>query len=378
MSDTDRDRLRRPPFYVLVLVAIYLTFQVLGPFLVPLAWAAVFAMLFHRWQVRLEARIGGNRAALLLTVMTGLLIVLPAVMLVTALAREAAQVADYVQRSSLITPYRIEVIWQAVRDRTPFELPEDPTQLLRDGVSRIVTFLAPRAGAVVADLFATLGTLFSMLFAMFFLLRDGDRIGRELRSLLPLPPAQSERLLRSTRDLVIASVGAGVVVAVAQGTIGGLTFWLLGLRAPAFWAVIMAFCSLIPVVGAALVWVPAALWLLLAGSIGKGIAMAVVGVLGISMADNVLRPLLLSGSTQVNGLVIFFGLLGGVAAFGFIGLVLGPVVLVVTANLLRMFARPDLVDTSAEPAVAIRVETPVETGVAIAVDSRGEAPPPQA
>ena len=94
MSDTDRDRLRRPPFYVLVLVAIYLTYQVLGPFLVPLAWAAVFAMLFHRWQRRLEPRIGSNRAALLLTVMTGLLIVLPAVMLVTALAREAAQVAS--------------------------------------------------------------------------------------------------------------------------------------------------------------------------------------------------------------------------------------------------------------------------------------------
>jgi predicted PurR-regulated permease PerM len=147
---------------------------------------------------------------------------------------------------------------------------------------------------------------------------------------------------------VIASVGAGVLVAVAQGTIGALAFWLLGLGAPAFWGVVMAFCSLIPVVGAALVWVPAAAWLLLSGSIGKGIAMVAVGALGISMADNVLRPLLLSGSTQVNGLIIFFGLLGGVAAFGFIGLILGPVILVVTGNLLKMFARPDLVGTSVD------------------------------
>ena len=139
---------------------------------------------------------------------------------------------------------------------------------------------------MVADLFATLGTLIAMLFALFFLVRDGEVIGRELRSLLPLPPAQSERLIRGTRDLVIASVGAGLLVAVAQGTIGGLAFWLLGIGAPAFWAVVMAFCSLIPIVGAALVWVPAALWLLLAGSVGKGIAMVVVGVLGISMADN--------------------------------------------------------------------------------------------
>ena len=351
MSDTDRERLRQPPFYVLVLVAIYLSYLVLGPFLVPLAWAAVFAMLFHGPQVQLAERIGRTRAALVLTVMTGLLIVLPAVLLVTALAREATQVADYLQQSSLITPYRIERMWEAARAKSPIALPDDPTQLLRDGVSRVLTFLAPRAGAVVADLFATVGTLLAMLFALFFLVRDGDVIGRELRSLLPLPPADRERLIRGTRDLVIASVGAGVVVAVTQGTIGALAFWLLGLGAPAFWGVLMAFCSLIPIVGAALVWVPAALWLLLSGSIGKGIAMVVVGALGISMADNVLRPLLLSGSTQVNGLIIFFGLLGGVAAFGFIGLVLGPVILVVTINLLKMFARPDLVDTAAAVAI---------------------------
>jgi predicted PurR-regulated permease PerM len=347
MSETDRDRLRRPPFYLLVLVAIYLSYRVLGPFLVPLAWAAVFAMLFHNPQVELASRVGRTRAALILTVLTGLLIVLPAVLLVAVLAREATQVADYLQQSSLITPHRIDVIWEAVRARSPFALPEDPTDLLRSGVSRVLTFLAPRAGAVVADVFATVGTLFAMLFAQFFLVRDGDVIGRELRSLLPLPPADRERLISGTRDLVIASVGAGVLVAITQGTIGGLAFWLLGLGAPAFWGVVMAFCSLIPVVGAALVWIPAALWLLLSGSIGKGIAMIVIGALGISMADNVLRPLLLSGSTRVNGLIIFFGLLGGVAAFGFIGLVLGPVILVVTGNLLRMFARPDLVDTSA-------------------------------
>src|SRR5688572_27305966 len=352
MSDIDRDRLRQPPFYVLVLVAIYLSFLVLGPFLVPLAWAAVFAMLFHGPQVQLAARVGSTRAALLLTLMTGLLIVLPAVLLVAALAREATQVAEYLQQSSsLITPYRIERIWEAARAKSPIALPDDPTQLLRDGVSRVLTFLAPRAGAVVADLFATLGTLLAMLFALFFLVRDGDAIGRQLRSLLPLPPADRERLISGTRDLVIASVGAGVVVAITQGTIGALAFWLLGLGAPAFWGVVMAFCSLIPVVGAALVWIPAALWLLLSGSIGKGIGMIVIGALGISMADNVLRPLLLSGTTQVNGLIIFFGLLGGVAAFGFIGLVLGPVILVVTITLLKMFARPDLVDTAAAVAI---------------------------
>jgi predicted PurR-regulated permease PerM len=344
MGDSGNESLRRPPFYVLVLVAGYLSYLILGPFLVPLAWAAVLAMTFHRLQVLLSSRIGPNRAALVTTLVAALLIVAPAVMLVTVLAREVPQVADYLQQQSLSAPDRLGRMWTAARTRSPIAMPEDPTALLRDGLQRVVSFLAPRVGGVVANLFATLGSLFAMLFAMFFLLRDGDSLGRELRNLLPLPPAECDRLMRNTRDLVIASVGAGLLVAAVQGLIGGVAFWLLGIGAPVFWGLMIAFCSLIPVVGAALVWVPAALWLLLSGHIGAGVVMVLVGVLGISMADNVLRPLLLSGNTSVSGLVIFFGLLGGMAAFGFIGLVIGPIVLVTTGSLLKMFARPDLVE----------------------------------
>jgi predicted PurR-regulated permease PerM len=235
-------------------------------------------------------------------------------------------------------------VWGFARERSPFAIPEDPTLVVREAVERVLAFLAPRVGAVVANVFATLGSLFAMLFAMFFLLRDGDDFGRQLRSLLPLPPAECDRLLRDTRDLVIASVGAGLLVAAIQGLIGGVAFGLVGIGAPVFWGLMIAFCSLIPVVGAALVWVPAALWLLLSGHIGGGIVLVLVGVLGISLVDNILRPLLLSGNTSVSGLVIFFGLLGGVAAFGFIGLVIGPIVLVTTGNLLRLFAKPDLIE----------------------------------
>lgn len=109
-----------------------------------------------------------------------------------------------------------------------------------------------------------------------------------------------------------------------------------------FWGIIIGFCSLLPVVGAALVWVPASLGLLFAGEIGRGALLMLLGVLGISTADNVLRPLLLSGRTSISGLVIFFGLLGGVAAFGFVGLVVGPIILVTTARLLEHLRHPDV------------------------------------
>jgi len=341
MPDARKEYLQQPLFYVLVLFAGYLTYLILSPFLVSLGWAAIFGMMFSKVQEVLGRRFGPSRAALLITMSTALLIVAPAVMLASVLAHEAPQVVQYVQQASLTAPHQIERLWGVARARSPIELPHDPAVVLRDAVQRAAMFLAPRAGAVVADAFATLGSLVVMLFVLFFMLRDGHVFARHLHRILPLPADECDRLMTNTRDLVVASVGAGLMVAIAQGFIGGMAFWLIGLGAPAFWGVVIGFCSLLPVVGAAIVWVPAALWLLFSGAVGRGVAMLAVGVLGISMADNILRPLLLSGRTAVSGLVIFLGLLGGVAAFGFIGLVLGPIILVITGNLIGMFARPE-------------------------------------
>jgi predicted PurR-regulated permease PerM len=341
MSDTAKIRFSALLFYVLVLVMGYLTYQVLSPFLAPLAWAVVFAMMFHSVHVELSARIGPNRSALVTTLLAAVLIVAPAVLLVSVLAREVPQVISYVQQASLSAPEQIERLWLVVRNRVPISLPEDPTALLREGVQRVLGFLAPAAGGVVADVLATLGSLFVMLFALFFMLRDGQSLGRQVRDLLPLPERERERLMAETRDLVVASVGAGLMVAAAQGLIAGVTFWLLGFNGPVMWGVATAFCSLVPVVGSALVFVPATLWLFLSGDVARGVILALVAALGVGMVDNVLRPLILSGRTSASGLVVFLGLLGGASAFGFIGLVLGPIILVTAGSLLTAFTRPD-------------------------------------
>ena len=126
-------------------------------------------------------------------------------------------------------------------------------------------------------------------------------------------------------------------MALVQGTVGGITFAALGLGAPVFWGVIMAFFSLLPL-GAWIVWTPAAIWLLLTGETGRGIALVVIGAAGISMIDNFLRPILLSGRTQMNGLLVFISLLGGIAAFGLLGLVLGPVVMATAISFVDAYA----------------------------------------
>jgi predicted PurR-regulated permease PerM len=355
MHETTRERFQLLLFYALIALIGYLTFLVISPFLSSLAWAAVFAMMFHAMHMELTPKIGANRSALATTLSAAVLIVAPAVMIVSVIAREVPQVVDYLQQVSLNEPDRINQIWEVVRRRSPIALPDDPTALLRDGIQRVLLFLAPRAGAVVADFFATLGSLFVMLFSLFFLLRDGHMLGRQIRDLLPLPEAERERLMSDTRDLVIASVGAGLLVAAAQGAAGGLAFWLLGISGPVIWGVVMGICSLIPLVGAGLVWVPTALWLLLSGEIMRGVILVIVGVLGISMIDNVLRPILLAGRTSASGLIVFLGLLGGASAFGFIGLVLGPIVLVTAGSLLKLFSKPTLYASHQTPLISTEV-----------------------
>jgi predicted PurR-regulated permease PerM len=342
MSNPAKDRFAQILFYGLVLLTGYLAFLVIRPFLAPLAWAVVFAMMFYPVYDELAIRFGPARGAFATTLMAAVLIVAPAVMLVSVLAREVPLVIDYVQQASLSAPDQIERVWQVLRRRSPFPLPDDPTVILREGVQRVLAFLAPRAGAAVADVLATVGSLFVMLFAMFFLLRDGYTFGRRVRELLPLPDRERERLISDTRDLVVASVGVGLLVAAIQGTIGGVAYWLLDIGAPVLWGVAMAICSLIPVVGTGLVWVPTALWLLFSGHAGRGVVLIIIGVVVIGLVDNIVRPLLLSGRTSASGLVIFLGLLGGVGAFGFIGIVLGPIILVTASNLVTVFTRVEI------------------------------------
>jgi len=349
MSDIGSTSLGRPTLYALILVGLYLTYLVLSPFLAALTWAVTFAILFHGMQAALARRIGPSGAAAVTTLFVALAIVAPVVLLVSALAREAPQITDYLRQSSHDVPRQIQRIWDAVRARNPLPMPEDPTELMTNGARRALAFVAPHAGALVVDSLAALGTLVAMLFALFFMLRDGDAMSLGLRDRLPFSEHENERLMSETRDLVTASVGASAIVAAAQGTVGGVAFWLLGMGTPVFWGVVIAFCSLLPV-GASIVWIPAGIGLLLSGEITRGVLMLLVGAFGISMIDNVLRPLLLSGKTSVSGLVVFFGLLGGAAAFGLIGLVIGPIILVMTSRILDNLRRPDLRDRSVVPA----------------------------
>ena len=205
------------------------------------------------------------------------------------------------------------------------------------GASRIAGLVTEGAGQLARSIAVLFVNLIIMLFALFFFFRDGDAIMSRLRRVLPFDPSFREGRIRETAELIKASISSGVIVALVQGAMGGITFALLGLGAPVFWGVIMAFFSLLPL-GAWIVWLPVAVWLLLTGEVSRGIALLVIGAGGISLIDNFLRPMLLAGRTQMNGLLVFISLLGGIAAFGLLGLVLGPVIMATAISFVDAYA----------------------------------------
>ena len=187
-------------------------------------------------------------------------------------------------------------------------------------------FLTAQALAVGQSTAHFIVSLFVMLYLMFFLLRDGKELSGRIKDAIPLH-AEPKRALFNKFAIVIRALFKGsVLVAALQGLLGGIIFWLLGMPAPVLWGVVMAFLSLVPAVGAALVWLPVAVYLLLTGALWQGVVLFAFGALVIGLVDNLLRPLLVGMDTKIPDYVVLIATLGGIAIFGLNGFVIGPLI----------------------------------------------------
>jgi predicted PurR-regulated permease PerM len=328
-------------FCSVVLLLGYLFLRILTPFLAPLGWAAVLAIFVYPWHERLVPAYGNARAAALSTLVVSLLIVGPGLLILTAFVQESRAALSTVDRDAFAGQLALlEQAWNRIRLFIPGAQTTELRSLIDEAISRTAGFLAARVGGLLADIVVLLFQLFVTLFALYFFLRDADTIMKEVRRSLPFEDLRRERMIRQTRDLVYASVAAGLVIASVQGLAGGLVFALLGLGAPVFWGVMMGFMALLPFVGTWVVWVPAAIWLMATGQLVKGAVLAVLGVTIVGSIDNFLRPAILSGRAQMNGLLMFISLLGGVSVFGLLGIVLGPLISAIVTGLFEAYAVP--------------------------------------
>jgi predicted PurR-regulated permease PerM len=315
----------------------YLLYLVVQPFLMPLGWAGVIAVLVHPAHARLARRLGPGRAAALATSAAAIVLIVPAIFLTNAFAREMVDIAQTLQASfSSGHTSSLEQIWDQVLARVPYAATIDLGSVGAGTLQRTASFLMSQSGAIVTNVVVFFVDLALALFATFFLLRDADGIMRAVRRLLPMAPAAREAFIARTADLIAAGVTSSVIVASLQGLLGGVAFALVGISAAVFWGVVMAFACLLPF-GAAIIWLPAAIFLALSGSVTKALVLLGLGAGVVSMVDNVVRPLLLSGRVQMNGLVIFVSLLGGLNVFGLLGIVLGPIVVVTAMALVTSY-----------------------------------------
>ncbi len=342
-----------------VAVLAYFLFQIFVPFFGPIYWAFLLAfMLFPlNRRVRRLVRERRGRAATILTFGVLLGIAIPAAVGMVAFARQAVELghrlAAFAQRyqiGGVQDILKIPVIggateWLQARFGVD---PADVQTWLVQGSQKAVQWLLARGGDVLFGTLGIFGNLVLMLFISFFFFRDGDTMAARVRHLIPLDPKRKDRLERHLQSVTRAVVYGTVVTAIAQGALLGIGFWITGVPSPLVFGVLAAVASFVPFVGTALIWVPAAIYLFAQGVAWKTVFLVVWSAVVVGSADNILRPLLVSGKSQVGTLTVFFGVLGGLATFGFLGLFLGPVILALALSLIE-FAEEQAEGASGAP-----------------------------
>lgn len=342
-----RDRFYARSFaLVTTAVLAYALFRIVQPFAGPLLWAIFIAFLLHPLHVRLTRRLRGRAhwSAFLLTMLTLIVVIGPLTALSAAFVTQAGDLLQFVQAAVVDQTKRnafdpASVPWlNAALSWLEGTLDINVAQVrgwVVQGSRALLQWLASMGGKVFLGAVGTVVGFVLMIFMLFFFLRDGDEMVGTLRELIPMESSYKARLFEHLAAVTRAMVYGTGLTALIQGTLVGLAFFFVGLPSPIVFGVIAALAGLLPVGGTALVWVPATIALAAQGRWGAAIFMLLWGTLLVGLVDNVVRPMLVSGRASVSTLTVFIGVLGGISAFGAIGLFLGPVVLALIIALIR-------------------------------------------
>jgi predicted PurR-regulated permease PerM len=321
---------------LLLLLAVSLALGwILLPFYGTIMWGAIIALLFTPLYRRLLSRMNRRHtpAALLTLLIVVVIVIVPFAVITAALAREAAVAYQHLQSGEWHPALYFRGVFDALPDWMTrlldrFGLIDFETlqRRLAAALTQGSQFIATQALSIGQISFEFVTGLFITLYLAFYLIRDGDGLARALRHAIPLAPEHKHELLGKFATVIRATVKGNLLVAAIQGALGGVAFWFLGVKGALVWAVLMAFLSLLPAVGAALVWLPVAIYFLMTGAIWQSIALTAYGVLVIGLVDNLLRPVLVGKDTRMPDYVVMITTLGGMAVFGINGFVLGPAI----------------------------------------------------
>ena len=324
----------------LLLIALYLCWQMLQPFMNVLLWSVVLAVVFAPVHGRIERRLKSpSLAAVVSTLLVVVTILGPVTFITLAVVGELRQVAAGMEPGQgpwldMNSPvYGPALRW--LDNYVDVDQLQSPA-FIREHLEAWSGSLAFGTLGLVGGVLSVVIQTFLVVFTLYYLFRDGPAIRLAVYDIAPLERRQAQDVVGRTRDVIGASVHGVVVIAAIQGALGFFIFWVLGLPSPLLWGVVMFFLSMIPMAGAFLVWAPAALYLGISGEWTRAMILTAWGVVVVGGIDNFLSPRLIGKRARMHELLIFFAVLGGLEVFGVVGLILGPVVVAVTLALMEM------------------------------------------
>ena len=324
-------------FYFIIMTFIivvlgYLTYKIISPFLSPIMWAVVLSILFYPIFAFILRYVKNKSLSSLITIIIILIILFgPFSYLSYLITQEVISLVGGVESGSfdsLKTLFNHPMANTLVKKLLSlFHVTEQEFQkALIENITKIgqefVGFIKTGLGNVISG---AINFVFMILTA-FFLLCDGPQFIEKISNFMPFSRRERDKLLQQTKDIIVSTMYGGVTVAAAQGIIGGILFGVLGVPSPVLWGLAMFIASFVPMVGTFIVWGPAAGYLFFQGFYVKGIILVLIGIFAISSIDNIIRPLVMKGKTKMPTIAIFFSILGGIKVFGFIGLIVGPLV----------------------------------------------------
>lgn len=336
-------------------ITLYLTYLVFKPFLSPIVLGIIFSIVFHPTYLKLLDFTKGRRtiASLITCLLITMIIIVPLTYVTTVFVGEITSAYN-----------RLDEVMQSGTYRDLFPFLDNPTvQSLYKKISRHIEVLQIDIRTVFLNTFREIGSysvgimtgaamnvvifilnIILMLFTIYYLLRDSDTIAIEIKRMIPLTERQNDRIFKRLKEIISATLYGTITSAAAQGFLGWLAFWALGIGSPVIWGVVMGLLAVLPVLGAFFIWLPASLFLLIQGSYVKAIILFLWGSLVISLIDNLIWPILVSGKAMLHPLATFFGILGGIIVFGPIGLFAGPFVIalfLILVEIVREVSEPE-------------------------------------
>ena len=362
-------------FLAIAALVVWAGLKIIAPFLTPILLAAI--VVTFTWPVyrRLLAKVGGREvlAASLMLVLVTVVLVLPLFLLVLMLVQQANLLFDAIQRTDfreLFQSFQLEARLASIDSLLPWvNLQEvDLSAMTAQAVQQIPALVAGFGGTFLASLGSVVVGFIFMLLAAFYFYVEGDTIVKEIRDISPLPDEYEVQMLDQFRGVVNATFRGQFLTAVAQGIVTMIGLWIAGVPGPVFWGTVSIVFSLIPMVGAAAVWVPATLYLFaMVGVRGAPLWPAIFlllwGMAVVSLVDNLIRPWAMRSGTQMSAILLFFSILGGISAFGVVGLILGPLVFALFLTIVRIYKYYFTSGGVGSPG-AFEVEPPVESATA--------------